>query len=116
MDVPTPVTQDDFDPSRGRYIRAAIKRQAMKVSIEDRQGRFSRVSEDFIKQIEAIAETKIRELDGAKCTGRTCEVPLPDGVTFLTGDGKARLVAAFNKWLAVQVHREINKVMNGKTL
>lgn len=111
------ITQpDDFDPSRGRFNRAAIKRQAMKVSIEDRQGRFTRVSEEFIKNMEAVAEAKIRELAGATHSGRITTVPVADATVFLTGDGKQRLLEAFNHWFAVQIHREITKVMNGKTL
>lgn len=97
------------------YNRSAIKRHALKVSVETRQGKFTRVSSEFIADVEALIESKLRELRRPVLdfAGREVE---PGEETFLTGEGKKRLVEAFNRFVANEIHRKIKDIRVGKTL
>jgi hypothetical protein len=112
-----PAVEAPVNFSRGRFNRAAIKRHFLKISEGSRASKFTRVSEDAINTIEAIAETEIRRLKDATCNTTNGQMIDPDeGNVFLTGEGQARLVAAFNLWLARQMHRHVNNVRTGKTI
>ena len=100
----------------GRYNTAAIRRQALRVSAHTRQGKFTRVSTEFIDNLVAIIEAKQREFEREAPSPIFGQVPIPEDENFLTGDGKKRLIAAFNTWIAREIHREVNKVRVGKTL
>lgn len=112
-----PASEPAVNYSRGRFNRTAIKRHFLKISEGSRASKFSRVSEDAINTVEAIAEAEIRRLKDATCNTSNGQMIDPDAENiFLTGEGKERLVAAFNIWLARQMHRHVNNVRTGKTI
>jgi hypothetical protein len=102
--------------SNGQFNRAAFKRHAIKVSNTVRQGKFTRVSESFINDVQAEIENAIRRLTaevGNSPFGQVNPDPLNE---FLTGAGKKRLCEAFNVFIASEIHRQSNKVRTGVTL
>lgn len=100
--------------TNGYYNTAAIKRHAMKVSIETRSGKFSRVSEQFTNEVEASIEAFLRKMRAPVLSHTNLEVDCTED--FLTGAGKKRLVEAFNLWVAGEIHRKSKDVRTGKTL
>lgn len=95
------------------YNTAAIKRQALRVSRETRNGKFTRVTKSFVDDVIAEIENKLRQLEAplnsALKTVETSE-------NFLTGKGKTRLVEAFNKFVAREIQRKADNVRVGKSL
>lgn len=102
--------------SRGKFNRAAIRRHLLKVSKVTRKGRFTRVSEESLDSLEAIIEARIRNLKDATVQSLVGQVDPDEGEAFLTGEGSAALTAAFNVWIAREIHRWVNNVRVGKTL
>jgi hypothetical protein len=99
----------------GDYNTAAIKRQALLVSQKVRAGKFERVSSEFINNIEAAIEAKIRSFK-LEVSSPLGQVDPPEGEDFLTGAGKKKLIEAFTTWIAREIHRQSNNVRVGKTL
>ena len=105
-----------FSPSNGRFNRAAIKRHFKLVSEVTRDGKFTRVSEDAIDRAEAAAETRIRAM-----LNQTANAPVGGTVkrveaSFLTGDGRERVLEAFNNAFAAEIQRIVNDTRVGHTL
>lgn len=74
--------------------RSAIKDYALKVSAERRAGKFSRVSEEFLCQVEADVESAIRQLASVP----TCDIVTPaDEREFITGEALSRLREKLNE-------------------
>lgn len=96
------------------FNRRAIKRHALKVSKQVRAGKFTRVSEDFLNNVCAAAESRWRAL--------LAEVPnesfgqVEPTEQFLTSAGKKKLAENFNVFIAREVHRQSKNVRVGKTL
>ncbi|HYG24494.1 MAG TPA: hypothetical protein VEH04_17075 [Verrucomicrobiae bacterium] len=107
---------DTLTRNNGRFNRAAIKRHALKVSREARNGKFERVSTEFLENIEAQIEAKLRSLEAPVINAPLGQVEPDAGESFLTGQGKERLFEAFNRWVAREIHRKSNDVRVGKTL
>jgi len=97
------------------FNRSAIRRQALKVSIEARNGKFKRVSQEFIDNVIASIESQFRKLDFT-VTSAIGQVDPGQGVEFLTGEGKRKLAKQFNIWIAREIHRQSNNVRVGQTL
>jgi hypothetical protein len=95
------------------FVIAYIKRHFMKISAKLRGGKFTQVSSEALNSVEVALEAKLKEL--------MREVPDPLGQcepdeVFLTGYGKEKVLAAFNVWLAREMHRQTRLVRTGKTL
>lgn len=110
--VPEPV-QSSVPRSNGHYNRNACKRHALKISTETRKGKFTRYSEEFQTNLEAQIEAKLIELRREVISFGGDPVEVTEN--FLTGEGKARLVAAFNTWIGNTIHRLTKDVKVGKT-
>jgi len=63
--------------------RSAVKAYALKVSKERRAGKFTRVGEDFLDQIEAEVEAVIRQTAGGPSSDVV--IPDPDHDVLITG-------------------------------
>lgn len=112
----TPQSSENESRTNGDFNRAAIKRHALRISTEVRQGKFSRVSEQFILEVEAAIEAKVRELRNRNVTSPLGPVdPAPED-SFLTGAGERKLIEAFRIWIAREIHAKANDVRTGKTL
>jgi hypothetical protein len=105
----------EFTATNGRFIKSAFKRQALRVSEVTRQGKFTRVSQEFIDNCIAEVEAKMASLAAPVNPAPYGQVDT-DGIDFLTGAGKKRLVEQFNIWIARAIHRQANNVRVGKTL
>ena len=115
METTTPKTE--FNPSQGRFNRSALKNHFLKVSETTRGGKLSRVSKGALDELEARAEAKMRELLNLNITSPVGGSVKPtEGVNFLTGKGKARLVEAFQNFIASEAQRIVNDVRVGKTI
>ncbi len=100
--------------SNGSYNQAAIKRHAIAVTDQTRMGKFTRVSEQFVIDTEASVEAFIRKLRVETTSFGGSTVPCEE--QFLTGEGKKKLVEAFNIWIASEIHRRTKDVRVGRTL
>lgn len=91
--------------------RSAVKKYALKVSAEKRAGKFTRVSEEFLTQVEADLEAGIRQLSLSDYS----EMVKPDEGAdwFITGQALKNAESRLNMLARVIVHR---KVMRHPTL
>jgi hypothetical protein len=96
-----------------QFIRSAVRKHALKVSRDTRASKFERVSQEFIDNVLAATEQKLRSFQ-LPVTSAMGQVE-PD-VQFLTGAGRKRLAELFNVWVAREIHRQANNVRVGKTL
>lgn len=101
--------------SNGKYNRAALKRHALKVSEETRNGKFTRVSSELLQNVEAMVDAKIREFRKEYLAFNGHGVDVTPGDQFLTGEGKAKLIEAFNVWIGNEIHRQTKDIRTGKT-
>jgi len=101
--------------SCGKFNRAAIRRFALKVSQKTRLGKYTRVSEDFINEVEAEIESAFRAMRNMTVTSPMGDVD-PEQETFLTGRGLDELAEAFRIKSARIIHAAVNKRRTGKTL
>lgn len=95
-------------PTRSQSVinRSAVKAYALKVSRELKCGKFTRVGECFLDQIEAEVEAAIRSLTPASASW---EPPKPeDDRTFVTG-------AAVDK-LMEKLHEKTRAIIAGKVM
>lgn len=85
--------------------RSAVKKYALKVSAEKRAGKFTRVSEEFLTQVEADLDSSIRQLNNADMS----EMAIPDNDAnwFVTGHAAAKLEERLNMLATVIVHRKV---------
>jgi hypothetical protein len=102
--------------TNGRFNRSAIKRHALKISEETRSGKFTRVSTECYNNVEAAIEAKFREFRREYLAFTGVAVDATPGDSFLTGEGKARLIESFNIWIANEIHRQTKIIRTGKTL
>lgn len=111
--------QDCEHPSAGAtnkrqvFVTSYVKKHFLKISAQTRAGKFNRVSQEAIDKLEIAFEAKLKEL--------MRDVPDPIGQVepddvFLTGYGKEKLQAAFNVWLAREMHRFVRNIRVGKTI
>lgn len=110
------VTQNPVSRSNGLFNRTAIRAHALKVSRQTRNGKFTRVSNEFIDNVVAAVEAKIRSFPAGLHNAPLGQVDPDEGVSFLTGAGRARLAEQFNVWIAREIHRQVNNVRVGRTL
>lgn len=110
-------TEPTFNPAQGRYNRTGILKQFRHISAVTRGGKFTRVSQDAINEIEARAEAKIRSMMDITVVspvgGSVKKVP---GLNLLTGAGKARLLEAFENFICSEMQRFVNDTRTGSTL
>lgn len=67
--------------------RSAVKKYALEVSKQKRAGKFTRVSSDFLNDIEAALDSAIRGIDSGSYSATI--VPAP-GTKFMTGKAAAK--------------------------
>jgi len=96
------------------FNRQAIRRHALKVSQETRNGKFDRVSQDFINKIEGVIEAELRGMRADLQNTPFGQVEVLE--TFLTGEGKRKLAEAFNIFVGNAIYRAVNATRVGKTL
>lgn len=101
-------------PPPPQFNRTAIKRHALKVSQETRNGKFERVSSEFINTAIAHIESEIRSM---RINVQNTPFGQVEAVEeFLTGEGKRKLAEAFNIWVGNLIYRRCNSIRTGKTL
>ncbi len=96
------------------FNRTAMKRHAMKVSIETRNGKFRRVSTEFLDNMDVLIEAQLRALRRDVPTVDDKQVEVTDN--FLTAVSKKKICDAFNTWLGREMHRQIKNIRVGRTL
>jgi len=89
--------------TQGIINRSAVKRYALKVSAEKRAGKFTRVSEEFLTQIEADLDSSIRQLAIAD----TSDMAYSDGAWFITGQAVKKTEERLNMLARVIIHRKV---------
>jgi hypothetical protein len=93
---------------------ALVKRQALLVSSKLRAGKFNRVSQDFLDQVEADVDTLLRRLVMESKTQDPILAPVGKLFTPLAEDA---ILAFFNQRIAVIVQNRIRQHPSvGKTL
>lgn len=95
--------------------RSAVKKYALKVSAEKRAGKFERVSEDFVRAVEADLDSAIRQFSIAD----TSEMSSPDTNAdwFITGQALKKTEERLNMLARVIIHRKVLRHPSiGKTL
>ncbi len=108
------LVDDQEKRSNGRFNRAAIKRFALKISDETRAGKFQRISTEFLELVEASTEAALLTMR-RPCLAFNGSAVDSGGEKFLTGEGERRLIAAFNEWIAGEIHRQTKDIRTGKT-
>lgn len=83
--------------------RSAVKSFALKVSKERRAGKFTRVSENFLIQVEAEVEAVIRRIQS--CDSGT--IPDEGKGVFITGEAASRMREKLNAEAASIVSRKV---------
>jgi hypothetical protein len=112
--MPLDVTPANDKGPMPRYIKSNIRKHALKVSGATRNGKFERVSQEFIESVIAECESKLMLMKNSMVNSAFGVVD--SDVTFLTGEGKKRLCEAFEIWVAREIQRKVNNVRIGKTL
>jgi len=91
---------------------ASTKRHALLCSEKLRAGKFTRVGEDFLQQIEAALESTARVL-GHAVTGEV----LPTDEKFLTPEGERYVLDNVNTWIGKAIQKRVQAHPSlGKTL
>lgn len=85
--------------------RSAVKKYALKVSAEKRAGKFNRVSEEFLTQVEADLDASIRQL----ALSEYSDMVKPDegAMWFITGQATHKAEERLNMLARVIVHRKV---------
>jgi hypothetical protein len=97
------------------FVRSAIRQHALDVSTKTRNGKFSRVSQEFVQDIIAEIEGKLATLRTPPSNAEVFGAVEPE-VEFLTGAGKKKLAKCFNTWVASTIYRKVQAARIGKTL
>jgi hypothetical protein len=85
--------------------RSAVKAFALKVSKERRAGKFTRVSENFLTQVEADVEATIRRIFSGPVQLETC--PDEGHAIFITGEAASRMREKLNAEAASLISRRV---------
>jgi len=113
--TPEVTSSDSVNHVPRDYNEAVIRRYALKVSEETRAGKYTRVSEQFIIDVEAEVEALLRKLRQPAVAFNGKIVDVPEGEEFLTGAGKKKLAEATNIAIASIIHRKTKDIRTGKT-
>lgn len=86
--------------------RSRVKKYALKVSKERRAGKFTRVSEDFLRSVEIDLDSAIRQLVIADLS----EVPsLPDDKALVTGEALRKASLRLNTLAQLIIYRKVHR-------
>jgi len=98
-------TENTVTRTQSIINRSAVKRYALQVSAEKRAGKFTRVSEEFLTQVEADLDSSIRQL----CSADRSEMSVPDldASWFITGHAATKLEDRLNMLATVIIHRKV---------
>lgn len=108
METPTP-------PSLSLLNLTACRRHALRISNESRDGKFTRVSSEFLANVEAQLQSKINQLRAlAPSRNGKPIVPL-EGEVFMSARARKQITEAVNVWIAEEIHRLTKSVQVGKT-
>lgn len=89
------------------FNRSAVKDHALKCSKEKRAGKFTRVGEDFIAELEADIEVLLRE-PLAKAFVDNSELVQPaEGTRFITGELLERLGESLNAAIPRMIQKKV---------
>jgi hypothetical protein len=98
---------DQVSGDRRIFNRSAVKEYALECSRKNRGGKFTRVGEEFFREIEADIEAMIREVKNKFPTLHAFVVPPDETVLIVTGE----LMDVLKRELDVALHRLVqNKV------
>lgn len=91
-----------------------IKKQALVVSQSIRLGKFTRVSEDFLQQVEADVDAFLRATHAAV---KTQDAPIAPVAKLFTPEAEAVILAALNQKIAAIIQNRVRQHPScGKTL
>ncbi len=96
------------------YNRSAIHRHAIRISKEQRAGKFTCVSNAFIDEAIAEADADLRRMRSVFTSG-LFPIIVTDEV-FLTGYGRDGLAADFDTLVAKIIQKRVHATRVGKTL
>lgn len=118
MNTTDTTTENDNTPSafKPKFNRAAMKRHLKLCSHNTRNGKFTRVSDETLTDIEAYAEAAIRTLRRPDNPMIGLHEPIIPCGMFLTREGKESLIEAFNWYIARKMQRVVYDTRTGKTL
>lgn len=86
--------------------RSAVKKYALKISKEKRAGKFTRVSEEFLTQVEADLDSSIRQL-AMMAHDSSMTDPEAGADWFITGQALKKTEERLNILARVIVHRKV---------
>jgi hypothetical protein len=89
--------------------RKAVKEHALRCSAANRAGKFTRVGEDFINEVQADIEARIRQLANENMPSTCAIVPVDEAVNFVSGDSLAKLRQAFDGWVARLIQNKVQR-------
>jgi hypothetical protein len=100
-------TENTVTKTQSIINRSAVKKYALKISKEKRAGKFTRVSEEFLTQVEADLDSSIRKLaDGGVYADFNSLAPT-DGAWFITGQTIKKAEERLNMLATVIIHRKV---------
>ncbi|NOS67031.1 MAG: hypothetical protein HOO67_01545 [Candidatus Peribacteraceae bacterium] len=102
------MNEDTIQRTQSVINRSAVKKYALKVSAEKRAGKFTRVSDDFLVQVEADLEAAIRQLSSTVDTSEMAK-PAEDVDWFITGQAVKNAEGRLNELARIIVHRKVMK-------
>lgn len=98
-------TTETVSKTQSIINRSAVKKYALKVSAEKRAGKFNRVSEEFLTQVEADLDSSIRALTLSEYP----DMVKPDEKAnwFITGQALKKTEERMNMLARVIVYRKV---------
>jgi len=109
-------TSEPLDLSSGRHFNdSAIRAHALACSLAIKHGKFTRVGQDFIDEVQADVEALIREVRNKWPV--QVHAPVPHALTFTTGALMDRVQEAINEAVSRLIQRKVQMQPScGKTL
>lgn len=99
----------EFKPPSVRYLNvSAIKAHALQCSKQNRGGKFTRVSEEFITDIQAEVEALVRRFNSLHQPALHAVVD-PGTVKFVTGELMEKTQEVFNQCIARMIQEKVQR-------
>lgn len=101
--------ETEFKPPSARYLNvSAVKEHALKCSKQNRAGTFTRVSEEFITDIQAEVEALVRRFNSLFQPAVHAVVDTGD-VKFVTGELMDKTREAMNQCIARMIQAKVQR-------
>jgi hypothetical protein len=97
-------TENTVTKTQSIINRSAVKKYALKVSAAKRAGKFTRVSEEFLTQVEADLDSGIR---GIGMMAYPTDIVDSDEARFITGQAVKKAEERLNMLATVIIHRKV---------